>query len=341
MAGGAEQEEAYWVAAEELHRECVLGKGLDIRELAGEMAGAVMTGAGPPPECFAEAGKHARRTLNRAFKAFVFCPLYARHRAAVLAPEAVSINDVLQSSALRPGLAGGIGEGGARLVTFWVEVRAFEGARPPEAEECARGAAALFDRFLAEGAPEAIGLDEATRAAVQAALPAPGCFRVPLHLVYTALRLHFWPVYLSAPEYREQLERAQHAASAAAAAADPETATFAVAGQAAAHPRRTGADGGAAEAGEEPLLQRRASLSTVDEWGVFHRDAEVDNPLFAPEEKRVSDKKREKAEAAKEEALKAAQELIGGVYADMEAHRTIEPFIRRRSSTSIVFEPDA
>ena len=52
---------------EGFHREFVLKKRLDIgHELSVEIAGSVVTSTGPPPECFQQASKKARRMLNTA-----------------------------------------------------------------------------------------------------------------------------------------------------------------------------------------------------------------------------------------------------------------------------------
>lgn len=91
---------------------------------------------------------------------------------------------------------------------------------------------------------------------------------------------------------------------------------------------------------------RTHSLGSIDEWGVYQRDDEATNPLFAEKSKgraagvtyvmkrSVGIKPKSKAEqqAEEESALQEAKDAIEGIFSEMKAHSTIDEILQSRAS---------
>ena len=99
----------------------------------------------------------------------------------------------------------------AVLIHFWLLaanfVDTFSSAPQQQVKEDAMG---IYNRFFSLQAPDPLGVDEHTRTRVEENICMEdgigrGCFDDALHLVYTALRLHYFPLFKEAEEFATYL----------------------------------------------------------------------------------------------------------------------------------------
>jgi len=234
-------------------------------------------------------------------------------------------------------------ENASSLLQFWLIVTNLKEqisecdakGKPVLSDEAAhKDAQALFNRFFAPNGPESLGVDDFTSRETHhnvsaAGRPHIGAFMRAQHLIYTALRQHFFPQYLSSSFYYQYLNGLVMAAESKQGEGDT----------------KDDADEAEAEAGdaqegakEQKALRRNTSLGSIDNWGVLHRDDDASNPLFdthakAGMSKRLAGgmasavglkKKKRDSKADQAMALQVTRMIINDVYKEMKEHHNTD-----------------
>ncbi|EGD75534.1 hypothetical protein PTSG_06604 [Salpingoeca rosetta] len=97
------------------------------------------------------------------------------------------------------------------VIHFWLLAdnfaNTFDATSPEQRKEDALG---IYNRFFSLQSPEPLGVDEQARTAVEANICSDAgvgreCFAEPDHIVYTALRLHFFPLFRESEDFSHYL----------------------------------------------------------------------------------------------------------------------------------------
>jgi hypothetical protein len=318
---------------------------------------AEMTKAPTSMKCFRPARKHCYTTLESTHAApYQQTQIYHKHCMGVLTSGTTSLEDILCNDTARVQLSDYMAaEGAESLVQFWLisqnyneQLRAMSSGKPTLSDEQAKeDAEALFGRYFPADAPEALGVDEFTRQEthqnifVKEGRP-QNPFMRSQHLTYTAMRRYFFPEFVKSDFYYQYLGGMTAAAGEVAEAPGAGKQEGAGGKTGTTHEGGAKAGEGAAVAGGETSgdgsegrsMRRMTSLGTVDEWGIYHKDEDLQNPLFADSVVKVKSgmgqsmkgalgMKKKDVKAEQEAALQVSQMIIKDVYKMMREKSTM------------------
>eukprot|EP00043_Microstomoeca_roanoka_P025077 m.7419 g.7419 ORF g.7419 m.7419 type:complete len:469 (+) comp5210_c0_seq1:64-1470(+) len=142
------------------------------------------------------------------FPSFLQSHSYASYCSHILMSPNLQVEDVLNSDEVLMIFMQFIEKSNvAIIIHFWLLAAnfatTFQEASSDQVKEDAMG---IYNRFFSLQSPEPLGVDEPTRTAIEANICQQdgikaNCFEDALHLVYTALRLHFFPLFKESEEF--------------------------------------------------------------------------------------------------------------------------------------------